>query len=208
MEKTVLTKKQQQLLNLLSKESIIEDNFYLTGGTALAEYYLQHRLSEDLDFFSFEEIEINAIQIIFKKIKKEANFQKISYENSFNRNLFFLHFADEIIKTEFTYYPFEQVQKPLKKEGLRIDSLIDIAVNKTSTIFTTPRTRDFIDLFLILQREKWTFAELNNPRLEVEGFKARRLEIDYPRMIIPFDYVNCETFWLQEAKKLEKDILK
>ncbi|MFH1233514.1 MAG: nucleotidyl transferase AbiEii/AbiGii toxin family protein [Patescibacteria group bacterium] len=26
-------------------------NFYLTGGTALAEFYLHHRLSEDLIFF-------------------------------------------------------------------------------------------------------------------------------------------------------------
>jgi len=28
--------------------------FYLAGGTALAEYYLGHRLSFDLDFFTAE----------------------------------------------------------------------------------------------------------------------------------------------------------
>lgn len=26
--------------------------FYLTGGTALSEFYLQHRYSDDLDFFT------------------------------------------------------------------------------------------------------------------------------------------------------------
>ena len=30
----------------------------------------------------------------------------------------------------------------------------------------------------------------------------------YPHMLIPFDYKACEEFWLTEAKKLKKDILK
>jgi len=31
------------------------ENFFLTGGTALAEYYLGHRESHDLDFFTRQE---------------------------------------------------------------------------------------------------------------------------------------------------------
>ena len=31
-----------------------QERFFLTGGTALAEYYLGHRLSFDLDFFTSE----------------------------------------------------------------------------------------------------------------------------------------------------------
>ena len=31
---------------------------------------------------------------------------------------------------------------------------------------------------------------------------------DFPRMIIPFEFKECEAFWLQEAAKLQKDILK
>jgi len=51
MAKTILTPIQQSLLSALSKESTVVDNFYLSGGTALAEFYLYHRYSEDLDFF-------------------------------------------------------------------------------------------------------------------------------------------------------------
>ncbi|MBW2708388.1 MAG: nucleotidyl transferase AbiEii/AbiGii toxin family protein, partial [Deltaproteobacteria bacterium] len=29
----------------------VDDTFYLTGGTALGRYYLEHRYSEDLDLF-------------------------------------------------------------------------------------------------------------------------------------------------------------
>ena len=107
MAKTILTERQKQLLNLLSQESYIQQNFYLSGGTALAEYYLHHRLSEDLDFFSLEEVDHTAIQIVLKKVKSQINFRKVTFEKSFNRNLFFLHFSDEIIKTELTYSPFE-----------------------------------------------------------------------------------------------------
>lgn len=32
-----------------------QTHFYLTGGTALAEFYLGHRLSFDLDFFTAED---------------------------------------------------------------------------------------------------------------------------------------------------------
>ena len=31
--------------------------FYLTGGTALSAFYLHHRLSEDLDFFTESDVE-------------------------------------------------------------------------------------------------------------------------------------------------------
>lgn len=50
-EKTVLSKNQKDIFTIISKDKIICDNFYLTGDTALAEFYLHHRLSEDLDFF-------------------------------------------------------------------------------------------------------------------------------------------------------------
>ncbi|MBI3956224.1 nucleotidyl transferase AbiEii/AbiGii toxin family protein [Candidatus Gottesmanbacteria bacterium] len=30
--------------------------YYLTGGTALSEFYLHHRLSEDIDFFTRSEV--------------------------------------------------------------------------------------------------------------------------------------------------------
>lgn len=58
MAKKILSSQQQLLLDLISEQKDITNNFYLSGGTALAEYYLHHRLSEDLDFFTFEEVGI------------------------------------------------------------------------------------------------------------------------------------------------------
>ena len=54
MGKTILTSEQHLVLDMAAKDELINSWFYLTGGTALAEFYLRHRLSEDLDFFSDE----------------------------------------------------------------------------------------------------------------------------------------------------------
>lgn len=219
MAKTILTKRQQQLLQTFSLENYIQQSFYLSGGTALAEYYLQHRLSEDLDFFSFHEVDPKAIQIIFKKNKQKMKFQKVTYTNSFNRNMFFVHFSDEIVKTEFTYYPFEQIEEPKKIGKVKIDSLIDIAVNKTDTIFTNPRTRDFIDLYLILKRERWTFNDLvKHARIKFDTYfdplhivtqlmQVRRIK-DYPHMLIPLQPEEWQDFWVSQAADLKPEALK
>lgn len=219
MGKTILTRRQQQLLSLLFTDIYINKHFYLTGGTALSEYYLHHRLSEDLDFFSSEEVDTKGVEIIFKKIKKKINFKKIVYQNHFNRNLFFLHFDDEILKTEFTYYPFEQIEQPKNIENIKIDSLIDITVNKTDTIITNPRSRDFIDLYLIISSKKWQFNKLiKDARIKFDKYvdplqiTEQLLQVtkvkDYPRMIIPLENKKWQNFWINEARKLKDQVLK
>src|SRR3989344_6032366 len=144
--KSVLFKNQKDILRIISKDKLICNNFYLTGGTALAEFYLCHRLSEDLDFFSENEFEPQSISVFFEKIKKEAKIKKVEYQQSFNRNLFFLNLVDgDKIKMEFTFFPFDRIEKKQKIGDLYIDSLLDIAVNKVFTIYQKPRSRDFID---------------------------------------------------------------
>ena len=49
--KTILTPRQSQILKAVAAEEYFSRHFYLAGGTALSEFYLKHRLSEDLDFF-------------------------------------------------------------------------------------------------------------------------------------------------------------
>jgi hypothetical protein len=51
--KGILSEFQKAFLQLFSSLPD-QERFYLTGGTALAEYYLGHRLSYDLDLFTSE----------------------------------------------------------------------------------------------------------------------------------------------------------
>ena len=149
MARTILSPNQTRLLEIIADDKEICHCFYLTGGTALAEFYLHHRLSEDLDFFSENEFDVQAVSVFFKKNKKIIGFGKIDYQQSFNRNLFFVDFAGDIVKAEFTYFPFTEIQPKTEIGDLRIDGALDIAVNKIFTIYQNPRARDFIDVYCL-----------------------------------------------------------
>lgn len=78
MEKTILTPKQLEFLELVKVEPEITKRFYLTGGTALAEFYLKHRLSEDVDLFTEEnEVDQKLVESYLKKISVILSVKKI-----------------------------------------------------------------------------------------------------------------------------------
>lgn len=216
---SILTENQRKVLDLLGEESGISKAFYLSGGTALAEYYLHHRLSEDLDFFSEEEVDPEAISAVFKKLQPQAKITSVTYEQSFNRNLYFLHVGSDTIKTEFTYYPFARIEKGKRIGKLAVDSLLDIAVNKIFTIYQRPRSRDFIDLFCVLrEKSDWSIADLMGKaqikfdhhldplQLAAQFVKATELK-DYPRMLIDLKEQEWQDFFIKEARALSKSQL-
>lgn len=66
----------------------------------------------------------------------------------------------KMVKVEFTYFPFERIDHSQLKDGLPIDSMQDIAVNKLFTIYQKPRGRDFYDLFAMHKKLAWDLKEL------------------------------------------------
>ena len=55
----ILTRRQRAVLAAVASDKALADHCYLTGGTALAGFYLYHRFSEDLDFFFEREFDIS-----------------------------------------------------------------------------------------------------------------------------------------------------
>jgi len=213
----ILNPEQTNFLALFAKEKI-SNHFYLTGGTALCEFYIPYRYSEDLDFFSEDEIKTDEIIAFLKKTKDKAGFNKFEYNTSFNRNLFFLKFSSSELKLEFTYYPFPQIHQPMVKGGLKIDSIEDIAVNKLFTIYQKPRSRDFMDLYMIIKKYKYSIGDLiKNAKIKFDThvdllklgsqfLQAKELK-DYPRLTKPLDEKLWQVFFKDEAKKLGKEII-
>lgn len=160
MNTEILTKPQKELLAEIGRTPYIRDNFYLTGGTALAVFYLRHRYSEDLDFFSEKEVDMINLNAAVANLKKSSGAAKTDFEQSYNRNLVFFHFKETILKTEFTFFPFPRIEKGEAQYGLSIDSLLDIAVNKLFTIYQRSTARDYIDLYLICKEKKFEIPDL------------------------------------------------
>lgn len=217
MHSKILTKKQRAVLDLIAKDKNITSKFYLSGGTALCEYYIPYRLSDDLDFFSVEEVNVEEILVFFKSMKKIISYDTIEYNTSYNRNLFFLNYSNYQLKLEFTYYPFLQIEKPKNRGGILVDSIMDIAVNKLFTIYQKPRTRDYIDLYMIIQQKNYKLADIiKNARIKfdtvIDPIKLgsqfmRATEVsDYPKLLSKIKDKDWQNYFLAEAKKLSKDI--
>lgn len=218
MKSNILTRRQRVVLAAFAKDKKLSARFYLTGGMALAGFYLGHRLSEDLDFFSEEEFDVSAIAVFFQKHKKTLEFESIDFQQSYNRNLFFLHFPDEVLKTEFTYFPFPRIEKPKKSEGISVDSMLDIAVNKLFTLYQRTAARDYIDFYCITKHSHWSVDELVKKakikfdwhidplQLGAQFMKAETVE-DLPRMMTPLVPTLWRSFFREQAKKLKQQVL-
>lgn len=217
--KSILGDFQKEAL-LLFRESILVKTFYLAGGTALAEYYLHHRKSEDLDFFTQEELNIESLKKFSASVAKKVPLDKIEYQHGFGLYTFFFYPKREVAKykIDFGQYPFGTIEPSKRIEGISVESLYDIAVDKAHTVSVRPRFRDFIDLYLILQRNKeWNFRDLvktGQEKFEIvvdplqlgENLLAVRKMEDVPIMLIKIDFEEVKKFFLAEAKKLKNEI--
>ena len=145
-------------------------------------------------------------------------YKSIDINTSYNRNLFFLNFADSTLKVEFTYFPFPLIEIPQRYEGVRVNSIIDIAVDKLFTIYQKPRSRDFIDLFMILSKYKFSLDDLimkarakfdwnvDPIKLGSQLLLATELK-DYPKLIKPLNEKVWQDYFIKEARELGKRIL-
>ena len=218
MQNEILTKKQVAFLEKIGESDFLVQQFYLSGGTALAAFYLRHRYSEDLDFFAENEFYVSGITVFLKTIQKELGIEKVDFQQSYNRNLFFLHTGKEVLKTEFTYFPFPRIEKGQKEYGIEIDSLLDIAANKLFTIYQRTTARDYIDLYVICKEKGFSIGELMRKakikfdwhidplQLGTQFLKAKEVE-DYPRMIQEVANEDWQSFFEEEAKKLGKEVM-
>ncbi|MEK7521539.1 MAG: nucleotidyl transferase AbiEii/AbiGii toxin family protein [Patescibacteria group bacterium] len=181
----ILTKRQEQILGLIAQDRFLTSTFYFTGGTALSAFYLQHRESVDLDFFSTKRFDTQIMITQFKEWGETLGFE---LQSEFLGPLFkcFAVFKDgEKIKIDFSYHPYKQLEDGKNFNLLRIDSLLDIAVNKLLTVTQRNEVKDFVDLYFLLK--KFTVWDLR------EGVRIK-FNVDLEPFIIASDYIKIEGF--------------
>jgi len=221
MGETILTPKQFEFLELVKLEPQITKTFYLTGGTALSEFYLQHRLSEDLDFFTEEnEVDQKLVEAYLKKISSKLSIEEIKRTVFMGLFSYTLIFRDNSkLKVDFNYYPFPRIEKGTKYGNLSIDSLRDIAANKVHTLFVKPRDRDYLDLYFIMKNSDFELKKLildakakfdwdiDRLTLVSQLLRVKEIEVlETPKLLAPFNKKQMDDFFVNEADKLHKGI--
>lgn len=214
MEQAILNNFQKKVIIAISQESNLA-NFYLTGGTALTAYYFYHRISDDLDFFIFEEPDKIFLHSFTGKLKTIIGATSLRFERLYDRNQFFFKLNNEELKLEFSRYPFLQLEEPIIKDGIKIDSLRDIAANKLMAILDRFDPKDFVDLFFILGKfkiedirqdvEKKFGIKVDDIFLGGELAKVKRIEA-LPKIIKKITIEELKYFFTKKAKELETNI--
>lgn len=215
-----LSLRQEQFLDLVLQTDEILKNFYLSGGTALSSWYLHHRESYDLDFFSERTFDGEKISTWIRRNEEKLDYQSVSVNDDFGFYTFLFRYRDNSrFKIDFAHYTSERLTKGMNWKGLEIDSMYEIAINKTHTICTHPRERDYVDLYCILMNTHWSIDKLlidsdkkfenTTDVLQVAKHFLKAAEVaDYPKMLIPFKKKDMVDFYKRLALGLKLKILK
>jgi len=128
------------------------NHFYLTGGTALAEFYLGHRLSYDLDLFTSEDGLIQPVSYQVERLVAENNL-KLEVIRRFTTYVEFLISDDnESLKVDLALDSPFRFQPPLFTPlGIWVNNFVDLCVDKLLAYYGRAEPRDAVDLFFILE---------------------------------------------------------
>ncbi|RPI17008.1 MAG: hypothetical protein EHM58_10850 [Ignavibacteriae bacterium] len=141
------TENQRDVLLLLSGFNEIRENFFLTGGTALSVFYLHHRVSDDLDLFTVNEIDLSKLDFLLTRNLNE----RIKKINSTK------HYLSLIIDDTKVDFVIDYVSNKNKREKyyfneesfIRIDNMENISSNKLCVLVSRTEVKDYIDFFHI-----------------------------------------------------------
>jgi hypothetical protein len=135
-----------------------ETRFFLTGGAALAGFYLRHRITKDLDFFTTEDlIEQGAVALTAAAGAVGASMESLVTAPDFRRYLLRRDSSSVIVELVRDRVPQIFPEKQLVGT-IRIDSPQEILVNKLCTLLSRAEIRDLVDV-RALERAGYSIAE-------------------------------------------------
>jgi len=131
-----------ELLNQLFSKDYLS-GFALAGGTALA-LQLGHRISIDLDFFSYHSFNANELT---KRISSDFRLDKEFIEIEENT----LNCIINNIRVQFLTHNYQRVRPDLNDGMIRLYSLSDSAAMKLNAVTNRGAKKDFFDIAALLE---------------------------------------------------------
>lgn len=204
---------------MLAAEQDMVSTYTLSGGTALSGFHLFHRRSDDLDFFSTDPVDTLRVHRFAEKIREGLGTGTMEFNRLYDRHLFLITMnAGDPLKIEFTHYPYLALEEPAIREGVRVESLRDIATDKLAALLDRFEPKDYYDLHALLSGNYTSLAALradlqtkfhisaDSLQLGAAFARAERLPI-LPHMLSPVRKEDLRAFFDQLAKELKSDVV-
>ena len=186
--------------------TLLGDQFYLAGGTAVA-LRLDHRHSYDLDFFTPE-----------RDFAADLPRRELAHLGE----LVILHqgagtFVGTLdgVQISFFIYPYPLLEAPVTFEGVQIANLPDLAAMKLDAISSRGAKRDFIDLYQIC-RDAFPLRQV------IQHFERKYASVQYsmvhllkslkyfadaesdpmPSMLVSLEWAEVKRFFDEQVRRL------
>lgn len=136
-------------------------SFFLTGGTALAAFYLHHRLSVDLDLFTLDDLALAEGARLIPLVVRELGWEiPLARHTDYFHRFLFRDREGETLQVDLVRDFGPQFGQRQRFQNVVVDSLENIAANKLTAILGRSEPKDFVDLYFILLREGLDFETL------------------------------------------------
>lgn len=124
--------------------------FFLTGGTALSAFYLQHRYSEDLDLFTLDSDAFDRVPLYVADTTAKLTASVASLQTAPQFRRYQLSRKGESVIVDFVREVVPQISEEKNRfDGIVVDTLDDITANKICTVISRAEIKDYIDLYFL-----------------------------------------------------------
>ncbi len=125
--------------------------FYLTGGTALAAFYLHHRVSVDLDLFTLDDLALRETDVLIPSVATAVGCRLGAVRRTEHfREMFLEPESGEPLKIDLVRDFGPQYGERRRFGQIIVDSVENIGANKLTAILSRTEPKDFVDLYFIL----------------------------------------------------------
>jgi len=159
----VLSFLQRRVLRGLFTAEDCPADIRLAGGTALSAFYLQHRLSFDLDLFTGEEGEFRAGEHWV-----EDTLQRLGVRHRIvQRTPHLLNWEGEEdpflrrpLRIQLVREPGEILRSPILHGPIRVESMLDLGVEKLAALSDRRELKQYVDLYFLGRRPGYRVVDL------------------------------------------------
>ena len=180
---------------VLQVVSSLNNEFYLTGGTALHRFYYDARYSDDLDFFVTNGISFSEdVKEIIAELRQNHQVDINVFVKDFSRII-----IDDFLQVDFVNDRVYREGKSIAFDGIRVDNKINILTNKITAIVDRDEEKDIFDLMCICYYEDFDWKNI----LEISNKKAI-VEKD----VLIYRLKSFPIKWLDRIKKIKDIVIK
>lgn len=171
---STLTPLQQSVLNALPES----ESFFLSGGAALAAYYLGHRRSLDLDLFTDDPEVIAQIERHLRDAAAGHGWTVTVQQSAPGFRRLLVRAGDEETLVDLVHDPVDQIvpvsEKP-RSGRICYDALEDLVANKLNALLGRGDVKDLVDLYFLAEKGVDVLASMGDARRKDGGMEPATL---------------------------------